>query len=768
LTSGPLAAGTVVVLDEISQTPTREVEAVLAAVDACPGGSVWLLGDPRQSQPVGAGGVAEHIERLAAEGRMPSGRLTVNRRQVEPADRQVLDLLRRGEPTASQRLRAEHGWEHEHASPAQNREAMAEAVCTDFRNYGADQVAALVVSHADAEDLADRIRARLTETGMLTGPTLSGPGWVTNREYRVGDRVLLHARFGPAGSRLVNGTTATITRVEAEGLTIRVDRSRETAVLSASFVGGTRKDGAPNLSHSWARTIDGAQGGTWQSCHLLGSCALDSYRGYTGQSRSRQPTHTWNTVRVGVLDHGGTLADQRDAAEQVADALARRPDPSLAARSDPWTLDRRIRDVIAEHESVLAGRPPDPSHELDTAARELASAQNWLANMTAIASHTAQKLDGLGTLAGLTKKGREQRRVLEDKLAGDAQRATAASDRYDEVALRVKQLSHAHEIHERFQADQKWRQDDMTRLREQLDRHWTGAVAACVRADDPLAFGIAKLRHARSTTEAGIGKLDGSIPADRSAEWQGARGQLADTLRDRHQAERALADHQTELEAASQRRWGRHDHRAIAAAQREADVAKQRVTTAAVAEHALRELLAGLARHQEGRQKVIAATAAERRELVTMLGQLDAALGQTRAARVRALFDDPPSYLTDRLGPTPPSPAGRAVWCHHAVRIEATLDRNDGTASPWTGWEKEIARARQEIAIADRIIQSQDTDGPAHWARLADQAASIVEQAHRNSKIRTALDRLATAGQQPPPILVMEHAAHRREPEVGM
>ena len=56
-------------MDEISQTPTAEVEAVLAAVDACPGGSIWVLGDPRQSQPVGAGGAADQIEQLAAPGR---------------------------------------------------------------------------------------------------------------------------------------------------------------------------------------------------------------------------------------------------------------------------------------------------------------------------------------------------------------------------------------------------------------------------------------------------------------------------------------------------------------------------------------------------------------------------------------------------------------------------------------------------------------------------------------------------------------------------
>ena len=358
LSDGPLTAGTVVVLDEISQTPTAEVEVVLAAVDACPGGSIWVLGDPRQSQPVGAGGAADHIERLATAARIPSARLTVNRRQVDGADREALDLLRHGDPSASQRLRAEQGWEHEHESPAETRQAMAHAVSDDIARYGADQVAALVVSHGDAEDLADRIRTRLSDAGQLDGPVMTGPGWGGERDYRAGDRVLLHARCGAAGSRLVNGTTATVTRVEAAGLTVRLDGGKEDELLPAAFVSGVRKDGAPNLSHAWARTVDGAQGGTWEACHLLGSSALDAYRGYTGQSRSRWPTHTWNTTRVAVIDHGGILADQRNPAEQVADALARRPDPSLAARSDPWVLDRQLRQLIAEHERVLSRRPP--------------------------------------------------------------------------------------------------------------------------------------------------------------------------------------------------------------------------------------------------------------------------------------------------------------------------------------------------------------------------------------------------------------------------
>jgi conjugative relaxase-like TrwC/TraI family protein len=357
LADGPLGAGTVVVLDEVSQTPTHEVEAVLAAVDACPGGSLWVLGDPRQSQPVGAGGMAGHIEGLANEGAVPSARLTVNRRQRDPADREALGLLRQGDAIASQALRTEHGWEHEHASPTEAREAMAQAVCDDMVRYGAEQVAALVVSHADAEDLADRVRARLAAAGKLSGTALVGPGWTCEREYQTGDRVLLHARCGPPGSALVNGTTATITHVDDDGLGVRLNCSGQAASLPVGFVQGTRKDGSPNLSHAWARTVDGAQGGTWEACHLLGSSALDAYRGYSGQSRSCQPTHTWNTARLVPADQGGALAERRGPADLVADALARQPDPTLAARSDPWVLDRQLREQIAEHERVLATRP---------------------------------------------------------------------------------------------------------------------------------------------------------------------------------------------------------------------------------------------------------------------------------------------------------------------------------------------------------------------------------------------------------------------------
>ena len=71
---------------------------------------------------------------------------------------------------------------------------MADAVCADIDRYGAGRVAALVVSHGDAEDLADGIRARLAAAGVIAGAVMTGPGWSSDRDYQTGDRVLLHAR----------------------------------------------------------------------------------------------------------------------------------------------------------------------------------------------------------------------------------------------------------------------------------------------------------------------------------------------------------------------------------------------------------------------------------------------------------------------------------------------------------------------------------------------------------------------------------------------
>jgi hypothetical protein len=86
------------------------------------------------------------------------------------------------------------------------------------------------------------------------------------------------------------------------------------------------------------------------------------------------------------------------------------------------------------------------------------------------------------------------------------------------------------------------------------------------------------------------------------------------------------------------------------------------------------------------------------------------------------------------------------VWCHHALGIEAVLDRSDALGSPSSGQSAAIGRARLEIVIADRLLPSSaDVADPAGWAQLAGRAAALRNEAQRLVMARTAIDRLIAA-----------------------
>jgi hypothetical protein len=103
----------------------------------------------------------------------------------------------------------------------------------------------------------------------------SGGSKATVGRDRAGDRVLFHARCGPSGSALVNRTTATVTDVNSDGLAVRLDGSGEAAALPAAFVQGSRRTVSPNLSHAWARTVDGAPWvKSWSACGASSNVCL--------------------------------------------------------------------------------------------------------------------------------------------------------------------------------------------------------------------------------------------------------------------------------------------------------------------------------------------------------------------------------------------------------------------------------------------------------------------------------------------------------------
>jgi conjugative relaxase-like TrwC/TraI family protein len=344
---------TVFVIDEMSQCSTTDAEALLRLVVSTPEAMLWCAGDSSQAQSVAAGGFAQEIERMAAEGSIVASALTVNRRQLDSVEREALTFYRERNVEQSQELRAGVDLEHELSDSASTKLAMADACARDVLGLGAANVVALCVTHGEAEEIADVIRSHLRRAGVLQGQEVSGPGWRAKRSYCVGDRILLHATLRSDSTDLYNGDVVTITEVTSRGIVVQTE-SGEGLFLRDEFVKGAREDGSPTVSHAWARTIEGAQGGTWDQVHLLGSPLLDHQRGYVGLSRGRLSTHAWYVGPRVEVDHGGHLAGPASAREAVAEALQRDGAQRFAASEDPNRKERLLSEERQRHLFTMA------------------------------------------------------------------------------------------------------------------------------------------------------------------------------------------------------------------------------------------------------------------------------------------------------------------------------------------------------------------------------------------------------------------------------
>jgi hypothetical protein len=365
--------------------------------------------------------------------------LTVNRRQQHELERDALAHYRQGEVAASHRLRDTAGLEHHAADPETARQAMAEAVVGAIGYHGAENVAALAVTHADCEDLTDRVRTLRAQQGAITGPAIEGPGWSRPRTYQAGDRILLHSRIDlDDGRRLSNGTMATVMSLSAGGLAVRADGDQRAVRIRAEIVAGQRPDRRPHISQAWCRTIDGVQGGTWTEAHLLGTAALDRYRGYVGQSRA---THTWNTRALDLGDHGGRLARSTDSpTQEVQAAMERQPTKTFAAFDDPYRLAERLERERDAHRAALANRPPDVTTQLKGAQRAVAVAPD---DLTQAEEGVGSWHQGLGSASGWA-------RLTTGRRPGPERAGQMVSDRQQRLE------------HYRDQLDQ--RQRELTRL----------------------------------------------------------------------------------------------------------------------------------------------------------------------------------------------------------------------------------------------------------------------------------------------------------------
>jgi conjugative relaxase-like TrwC/TraI family protein len=321
-----LTPATTVIHDEAALASTREQHQLLQAVEDA-GARLVLVGDPRQSQAVGAGGLWPHLER-ASRDQGAHVELTRNLRAHNPADRRDQQLFRDGEH--DQAIRNYASRSRVLIAPDQQaaEDRALEAAHTD-RRHGRQTLVIAQTSNDHLDELNARAQAIRHEYGELGDDGLPVPG----RPYTLhaGDEVQLrHTIRHPDHGRLRNGTTATITGIDTAEQTARIRLIDDTDLQL-----DRQQLDLADVRLAYVQHPFPAQGVTTDTAHLIVSDHTTREGTYVAITRARQHTHIHASLETLTTDN------EQQPLPRLAEIL-RRTEPDLPSIAVPIAPDRSL------------------------------------------------------------------------------------------------------------------------------------------------------------------------------------------------------------------------------------------------------------------------------------------------------------------------------------------------------------------------------------------------------------------------------------------
>jgi conjugative relaxase-like TrwC/TraI family protein len=271
---------TLVVVDEAGMASTADLDEVIRCV-AARGGSVRLVGDDQQLASISAGGVLRDVAH-------ETGALTLSQvvRFSDAAEGAASLALRDGDPAALG-FYADHGRIHVESDAVAADDAYR--AWLGDRATGRDTV--MIASTCDTVNALNE-RARADRLAGID-PRLRGP------ELRLSDGLaasvgdIISTRSNRRDLRLSatdwvrNGDRWRVTHIGADGTltAAHLDLNRHVQ-LPADYV-------AEHTTLGYASTIHAAQGMTADTCHVIGSDALDRQLLYVAMTRGRHGNHIY-------------------------------------------------------------------------------------------------------------------------------------------------------------------------------------------------------------------------------------------------------------------------------------------------------------------------------------------------------------------------------------------------------------------------------------------------------------------------------------------
>lgn len=353
-----LTPQTTIIHDEAALASTSEQLQLLEAVESS-GARLISVGDPRQNQPVGAGGLWNHIEH-AAQLAGANVKLTRNQRARDPADRRDQALLRDGH--AEQAVHGYHARDrvHVHHDPRRVEDQALDAAHAD-RTQGRTTIVIAQTSNEHLDPLNARAQAIRHQAGELSEHSLPVPG----RPYQLHEGDLVHIRHTiqhPDHGPLRNGIAGRIAAIDADTRTL--DLQLDNAVMLTL----TETQAADaDLRLAYVQHPFPAQGQTTDTTHLIIGEHATREGTYVGLTRARHSTNIYATDNP-ELEPGS------DPLHELAERISR-TEPDVPSIHTPLAHETALsRENSIETAAPGETRTPDRN----TALEQDASAENRL------------------------------------------------------------------------------------------------------------------------------------------------------------------------------------------------------------------------------------------------------------------------------------------------------------------------------------------------------------------------------------------------------
>jgi hypothetical protein len=418
------------------------------------------IGDPSQSQAVGAGGLWSEIEQTAKaqDAFVELSRIV---RAQDPADRRDQAFWRAGQHDHALTNYSERGFVVIEADQRRLEDRALDAAQAD-RRAGRET---LVVAETSNEQL-DALNARAQAIRLQDGEVGDVSVPLTGRPYglRAGDDVVIRAPVQhPDLGSIRNGVSGQVVDVDAEAgaATLRLSDDREAAFDRLTLDAGEVR--LAYVSHPFP-----AQGRTTDTTHVIAGPLSTAEGSYVALTRAREHTHLY------ASNDQLELPESREQAIAVLAERLGRSEPDLPSIRIPLAHEQHIErehvqltlgfdsegDVEVQRverlrverdrlQAIVDSYPRDAAHDVESLERDVerfrANGENW----TRDAERARGELAALGPLARRGKHANE----LNFDIDRSERRAEDARTAERNAAARLAQINDGPDSPQRWEAE---------------------------------------------------------------------------------------------------------------------------------------------------------------------------------------------------------------------------------------------------------------------------------------------------------------------------